>query len=104
MNTCPRPTTELGVKIKVNVGDGEPIESALRRFKLGPLDRTSSQAILRKLCRKEEAQDQGGTHAKEVRTHATQAHGQANLSGKHNTNPGSEAMVSIHPIRILINK
>ena len=26
-------TTELAVKIKVNVGDGEPIESALRRFK-----------------------------------------------------------------------
>lgn len=25
--------TELAVKIKVNVGDGEPIESALRRFK-----------------------------------------------------------------------
>lgn len=28
-----RPSTELGVKIKVVVGDGEPIESALRRFK-----------------------------------------------------------------------
>ena len=28
-----RPSTELAVKIKVNVGDGEPIESALRRFK-----------------------------------------------------------------------
>lgn len=26
-------STELAVKIKVNVGDGEPIESALRRFK-----------------------------------------------------------------------
>lgn len=26
-------TTELAVKIKVVVGDGEPIESALRRFK-----------------------------------------------------------------------
>ena len=28
-----RSTTELNVKIKVEVGDGEPIESALRRFK-----------------------------------------------------------------------
>jgi small subunit ribosomal protein S21 len=28
-----RPSTELNVSIKVNVGDGEPIESALRRFK-----------------------------------------------------------------------
>lgn len=28
-----RPSTDLAVKIKVNVGDGEPIESALRRFK-----------------------------------------------------------------------
>ncbi len=28
-----RPSTELAVNIKVNVGDGEPIESALRRFK-----------------------------------------------------------------------
>lgn len=27
------PNTELNVKIKVLVGDGEPIESALRRFK-----------------------------------------------------------------------
>merc|ERR1719168_401053 len=26
-------TTELGVSIKVNIGDGEPLESALRRFK-----------------------------------------------------------------------
>jgi small subunit ribosomal protein S21 len=26
-------STELAVNIKVNVGDGEPIESALRRFK-----------------------------------------------------------------------
>jgi small subunit ribosomal protein S21 len=26
-------TTELPVKIKIEVGDGEPIESALRRFK-----------------------------------------------------------------------
>lgn len=26
-------STELAVKIKVSVGDGEPIESALRRFK-----------------------------------------------------------------------
>jgi small subunit ribosomal protein S21 len=26
-------STELPVKIKVDVGDGEPIESALRRFK-----------------------------------------------------------------------
>ena len=29
----PRPSTSLDVNIKVNVGDGEPIESALRRFK-----------------------------------------------------------------------
>ena len=29
----PSSTTELAVKVKVNVGDGEPIESALRRFK-----------------------------------------------------------------------
>jgi len=28
-----RPSTELAVKVKVNVGDGEPVESALRRFK-----------------------------------------------------------------------
>ena len=28
-----RPSTELNVNIKVVVGDGEPIESALRRFK-----------------------------------------------------------------------
>lgn len=28
-----QPTTALSVKIKVEVGDGEPIESALRRFK-----------------------------------------------------------------------
>ena len=28
-----RPTTELAVKIRVEVGDGEPIESAIRRFK-----------------------------------------------------------------------
>jgi small subunit ribosomal protein S21 len=28
-----RPSTELSVKVKVAVGDGEPIESALRRFK-----------------------------------------------------------------------
>lgn len=28
-----RPSTELNVDIKVSVGDGEPIESALRRFK-----------------------------------------------------------------------
>eukprot|EP00980_Cylindrotheca_fusiformis_P031727 scaffold26871_cov147-Cylindrotheca_fusiformis.AAC.2 len=28
-----RPSTELNVNIKVSVGDGEPIESALRRFK-----------------------------------------------------------------------
>jgi small subunit ribosomal protein S21 len=28
-----RPATALPVKIKVEVGDGEPIESALRRFK-----------------------------------------------------------------------
>eukprot|EP00429_Kryptoperidinium_foliaceum_P106340 CAMPEP_0176242236 /NCGR_PEP_ID=MMETSP0121_2-20121125/30303_1 /TAXON_ID=160619 /ORGANISM="Kryptoperidinium foliaceum, Strain CCMP 1326" /LENGTH=109 /DNA_ID=CAMNT_0017581789 /DNA_START=56 /DNA_END=385 /DNA_ORIENTATION=- len=28
-----RPSTELAVKIKINVGDGEPIESAIRRFK-----------------------------------------------------------------------
>merc|ERR1719327_109145 len=34
LNTCPaRPATSLDVNIKVNVGDGEPIESALRRFK-----------------------------------------------------------------------
>ena len=32
-DTCPRPTTSLDVKVKVNVGDGEPVESALRRFK-----------------------------------------------------------------------
>mmetsp|Transcript_22841 Transcript_22841/g.53955 ORF Transcript_22841/g.53955 Transcript_22841/m.53955 type:complete len:110 (-) Transcript_22841:105-434(-) len=32
-NTCARPATSLDVNIKVNVGDGEPIESALRRFK-----------------------------------------------------------------------
>lgn len=32
--TAVRPsTTDLNVKVKVNVGDGEPIESALRRFK-----------------------------------------------------------------------
>jgi small subunit ribosomal protein S21 len=30
---APSSATELSVKIKVNVGDGEPIESALRRFK-----------------------------------------------------------------------
>ena len=29
----PSTTTELAVKIKVEVGNGEPIESALRRFK-----------------------------------------------------------------------
>jgi small subunit ribosomal protein S21 len=28
-----RPSTALPVKVKVDVGDGEPIESALRRFK-----------------------------------------------------------------------
>eukprot|EP00538_Stauroneis_constricta_P001974 CAMPEP_0119570214 /NCGR_PEP_ID=MMETSP1352-20130426/43499_1 /TAXON_ID=265584 /ORGANISM="Stauroneis constricta, Strain CCMP1120" /LENGTH=108 /DNA_ID=CAMNT_0007619881 /DNA_START=41 /DNA_END=367 /DNA_ORIENTATION=- len=28
-----RPSSELAVKISVSVGDGEPIESALRRFK-----------------------------------------------------------------------
>jgi ribosomal protein S21 len=28
-----RPSTDLAVNIKVNVGDGEPVESALRRFK-----------------------------------------------------------------------
>mmetsp|Transcript_20661 Transcript_20661/g.33255 ORF Transcript_20661/g.33255 Transcript_20661/m.33255 type:complete len:109 (-) Transcript_20661:282-608(-) len=28
-----RPATALDVKIKVTVGDGEPIESAIRRFK-----------------------------------------------------------------------
>jgi small subunit ribosomal protein S21 len=28
-----RPSSELAVSIKINVGDGEPIESALRRFK-----------------------------------------------------------------------
>ena len=28
-----RETTSLNVKVKVEVGDGEPIESALRRFK-----------------------------------------------------------------------
>ena len=27
------PSTELGVSVKVDVGEGEPIESALRRFK-----------------------------------------------------------------------
>jgi len=32
-NTGARPSTGLAVKIKVEVGDGEPIESALRRFK-----------------------------------------------------------------------
>ena len=32
-DTCARPITSLDVNIKVNVGDGEPIESALRRFK-----------------------------------------------------------------------
>jgi small subunit ribosomal protein S21 len=31
--TTARPATELAVKIKIVVGDGEPIESALRRFK-----------------------------------------------------------------------
>ncbi|VEU44066.1 unnamed protein product [Pseudo-nitzschia multistriata] len=31
--TCARPITSLDVKVKINVGDGEPIESALRRFK-----------------------------------------------------------------------
>lgn len=31
--TAPASSTALSVKIKVNVGDGEPIESALRRFK-----------------------------------------------------------------------
>ena len=30
---APRSSSELSVKIKVEVGDGEPIESALRRFK-----------------------------------------------------------------------
>eukprot|EP00545_Synedropsis_sp_CCMP1620_P002466 CAMPEP_0119002840 /NCGR_PEP_ID=MMETSP1176-20130426/167_1 /TAXON_ID=265551 /ORGANISM="Synedropsis recta cf, Strain CCMP1620" /LENGTH=111 /DNA_ID=CAMNT_0006954369 /DNA_START=18 /DNA_END=353 /DNA_ORIENTATION=+ len=30
---APASATELSVKIKVSVGDGEPIESALRRFK-----------------------------------------------------------------------
>lgn len=33
LNTCARPATSLNVNIKVDVGDGEPIESALRRFK-----------------------------------------------------------------------
>eukprot|EP00533_Pseudo-nitzschia_delicatissima_P001950 CAMPEP_0116089180 /NCGR_PEP_ID=MMETSP0327-20121206/6292_1 /TAXON_ID=44447 /ORGANISM="Pseudo-nitzschia delicatissima, Strain B596" /LENGTH=108 /DNA_ID=CAMNT_0003580363 /DNA_START=100 /DNA_END=426 /DNA_ORIENTATION=- len=33
MNTCARPATSLDVNVKVNVGDGEPVESALRRFK-----------------------------------------------------------------------
>mmetsp|Transcript_999 Transcript_999/g.2208 ORF Transcript_999/g.2208 Transcript_999/m.2208 type:complete len:110 (+) Transcript_999:115-444(+) len=34
LNTCSaRPATDLSVNIKVNVGDGEPVESALRRFK-----------------------------------------------------------------------
>ncbi|OEU11910.1 hypothetical protein FRACYDRAFT_263343 [Fragilariopsis cylindrus CCMP1102] len=33
MHSAPRPITSLDVNIKVNVGDGEPIESALRRFK-----------------------------------------------------------------------
>merc|ERR1711935_541572 len=35
MRTCPVVTTTSlnGVNVKVNVGDGEPIESALRRFK-----------------------------------------------------------------------
>ena len=32
-DSAPRPITSLDVNIKVNVGDGEPIESALRRFK-----------------------------------------------------------------------
>jgi len=33
-DTCSaRPATDLSVNIKVNVGDGEPVESALRRFK-----------------------------------------------------------------------
>jgi small subunit ribosomal protein S21 len=31
VNRCSN--TELAVKIKVEIGDGEPIESALRRFK-----------------------------------------------------------------------
>jgi small subunit ribosomal protein S21 len=31
--TSARQPTDLAVNIKVNVGDGEPIESALRRFK-----------------------------------------------------------------------
>jgi small subunit ribosomal protein S21 len=31
--TGPSTTTELAVKIRVEVGNGEPIESALRRFK-----------------------------------------------------------------------
>jgi small subunit ribosomal protein S21 len=26
-------TTELGVSVKIDVGEGEPVESALRRFK-----------------------------------------------------------------------
>mmetsp|Transcript_9093 Transcript_9093/g.19083 ORF Transcript_9093/g.19083 Transcript_9093/m.19083 type:complete len:109 (-) Transcript_9093:170-496(-) len=33
MHSTSRPITSLDVNIKVNVGDGEPIESALRRFK-----------------------------------------------------------------------
>lgn len=33
MNRAVAVSTELPVKIKVDVGDGEPIESALRRFK-----------------------------------------------------------------------
>ena len=31
--TTARPSSELAVNIRVSVGDGEPIESALRRFK-----------------------------------------------------------------------
>lgn len=34
LNTAAAPSsTELAVKVKVQVGDGEPIESAIRRFK-----------------------------------------------------------------------
>ena len=59
-------STELAVKIKVSVGDGEPIESALRRFKR-EVNKSGHLMELRHRRHFENSQDRKKRKVKEMR-------------------------------------